>query len=108
MASSLEDALVAFFKSTSVSSSIVRKLAATDEPVPHAELVHAVNAMMVHLVPDYAFAGSASNVLESLESFEPTINTGLKLLIDSGIVTESSSMCTLSDVGEELHRRISD
>ncbi|MBW2264199.1 MAG: hypothetical protein JRG91_19715, partial [Deltaproteobacteria bacterium] len=51
MASSLEDALVEFFKSTSVSSAIVRRLASVGEPMPHAELVHDVTAMMAHLVP---------------------------------------------------------
>lgn len=108
MALTLEDALVEFFKQTSVSSAIVRKLASADEPVPHHELVDAVNSMMVHLLPDYAFTGSASDVQDSLHSFEPTVEKGLALLLASGIVVEEESMCSLSDVGQELYRRLSE
>jgi hypothetical protein len=104
---SLEDALVTFFRKTSVSSAIVHKLAELGRPVPHADLIRAVNAAMVHLVPDYSFAGSAADVADSLHSFEPTVEKGLELLLVAGIVTESDSMLSLSEVGEELNRRLS-
>ena len=104
---SLEDALIEFFKSTTVSSAIVRKLAATGKPIHHAEVIEGVNAMMAHLVPDYKFAGTASDVEATLHAFEPTVEKGLELLIGAGIVTEMDSMCSLSEVGEELHRKLS-
>lgn len=106
MGSALEEALVEFFKQTSVSSTIIRRLALAGEPMPHAQLVEAVNNIMAHLLPDYSFGGSVSGVEESLHSFEPTVETGLKLLIGAGIVVEKDSMLSLSDVGNELHDRI--
>jgi hypothetical protein len=108
MAASLEDALIEFFRRTTVSSAIIRRLANAGEPLLHQELVNNVNAMMVHLLPDYAFAGSAKDVADSLHSFEPTVEKGLELLIGAGIVNESASMCSLSEVGEELHRKLSE
>lgn len=106
MATSLEDALVEFFKRTTVSSAIVRRLAAVDGPRPHEELVREVTGMMMHLIPDYKFAASAGGVAETMASFEPTVETGLGLLVDAGIVTETDSSLTLSEAGRKLHDRI--
>jgi len=106
MATPLEASLVEFFKRATVSSATVRKLGGESEPVPRARLVKEVNAMLVHLVPDYEFAGSAADVAESLSYFEATVIKGLTLLAAAGIVAESEAGYSLSEVGRELYGKI--
>jgi hypothetical protein len=108
MSSPLEDALVDFFRQATVSSTIVNRLASAGEPIEHDLLLEEVNNMMIHLVPDYKFAASSGAVMEHLHSFEPTVQTGLNLLLESGIVMQHGTLCTLSEVGRELHERIKD
>ncbi|MBN2380684.1 hypothetical protein JXM67_12865 [candidate division WOR-3 bacterium] len=92
MSKSLEDSLIEFFKHTTVSAALLKTFDAANEPLKFDSLTEGVSLRIGKRIPDYALEGVVRN--------------SLRLLKASGWVVKEDVCFKLTELGQELAKRV--